>query len=124
MGFISKTCAKTHLPVTSSYKDMDLAEVVALYPNGLKVEGIYDGYARVNGINLMLEGYNEKEWNNIKFVLKRSYAGEDYKDLGKSHDELAQGFFMSDEFLDYCKEKGKFKNHAEYKKAFSKYANW
>ena len=53
MGFFSKTCAKTHLPIVSHYKDIPrLSEVVALLPNGKKFTGSYDGYGRVAGTGL------------------------------------------------------------------------
>ena len=97
---------------------------MVLYPNGKKLEGSYDGYGRVNGIDLLPDGYVEKKWDAIKFVLKDKYAGESYKELGKSGDELAQGYFMSDRFLLYCMKVGSFASYAEYKKAMLKYGDW
>ena len=111
MGFFSKTCAKTNLPVVADCKGFPkLNEIVVLLPNGTKLEGSYDGYGRVGGVSLMPDGYIEQEWDAIKFVLKWKYEGESYKDLGMSHDELAQGYFMSDTFLKVCMEEGSFKN--------------
>jgi hypothetical protein len=125
MGFFSKTCAKTHLPVVADCKGLPrLNEIVALYPNGTKLEGSYDGYGRVNGIDLLPDGYVEKKWDAIKFVLKDKYAGETYKELGNSGDELAQGYFMSDRFLLHCMKVGSFASYAEYKKAMHKYGDW
>ena len=112
MGFFSKTCAKTNLPVVADCKGLPrLNEIVVLYPNGKKLEGSYDGYV-------------EKKWDAIKFVLKDKYAGETYKELGKSGDELAQGYFMSDRFLLHCMKVGSFASYAEYKKAMHKYGDW
>ena len=120
MGFFSKVCSKTYLPVTNPHKGYpDLYQVVALLPNGTKIEGEYDGYGRVGGVDL-----NNTRWNRVKFVLKFAYDGEEYKDLPRSHNELAQGFFMDDQFLDYCMEKKKFDSYKEYEKAFEQYANW
>lgn len=125
MGFFSKTCAKTNLPVVADCKGLPrLNEIVVLLPNGKKLEGSYDGYGRVGGISLMPNGYIEKEWDAIKFVLKDKYAGESYKELGESGDELAQGYFMSDRFLLYCMKVGSFASYADYKKAMYKYGDW
>ncbi len=125
MGFFSKTCAKTHLPVVAQCKDLPrLNEVVVLYPRGKKVEGSYDGYGRVNGEDLFPEGIDMKKWNSLKFVLKEKYAGESYAELGKSGDELAQGYFMSDRFLNHCLRVGSFASYAEYKKAMKEYGDW
>jgi hypothetical protein len=125
MGFFSKTCAKTNLPVVADCKGYpELNEVVVLFPRGKKIEGSYDGYGRVGGVDLIGDAYDESKWDKIKFVLKSKYAGESYKDLGKSGDELAQGYFMSDRFLDLCMEKGSFKSYAEYKKALTEYGDW
>jgi hypothetical protein len=57
-------------------------------------------------------------------VLAEYYNGEEYKDLGPSGDEMAQGFFMDIRFLHHCLRNGPFKSRAEYVKAFKKYANW
>lgn len=125
MGFFSKTCAKTHLPVVAQCKDLPrLNEIVVLLPNGTKLEGSYDGYGRVGGVDLMPDGYVEKEWDAIKFVLKEKYNNESYEELGMSGDELAQGYFMSDRFLKICLDEGSFKNYSAYKKAMEKYGDW
>jgi len=125
MGFFSKTCAKTHLPVVAQCKDLPrLNEIVVLLPNGKKLEGSYDGYGRVGGVDLMPNGYVEKEWDAIKFVLKEKYNNESYEELGMSGDELAQGYFMSDRFLKICLDEGSFKNYSAYKKAMEKYGDW
>ena len=125
MGFFSKTCAKTHLPVVAQCKDLPrLNEIVVLLPNGKKLEGSYDGYGRVGGVDLMPNGYIEKEWDAIKFVLKEKYNNESYEELGMSGDELAQGYFMSDRFLKICLDEGSFKNYSAYKKAMEKYGDW
>ena len=125
MGFFSKTCAKTNLPVVADCKGFPkLNEIVVLYPDGTKLEGSYDGYGRVNDIDLLPDGYEEDKWDALKFVLKWKYEGETYKQLGKSHDELAQGYFMSDTFLKICIEEGSFKNYSEYKKAMKQYGDW
>jgi hypothetical protein len=124
MGFFSKCCAKSHLPIVNKYRDgapPALTEVVALTPNGKKVEGIYDGYGRVGGIELY-EDYND--WRKVKFVLKMHYNGESYDDLPKSYDEMAQGYFMDQRFLTHCMLVKSFKSRADYMKAFKKYAGW
>lgn len=121
MGYTSKVCAKTNLPVVHSdrgYKALNT--VVALLPNGTKIVGSYDGYGRVNGTEV------REQWDDVKFVLAQHYNGEAYDELGSSGRELGQGHFMSDEFLIYCtiKKPQGFKNYTGYKSAFQKYANW
>ena len=125
MGFFSKCCAKSHLPVVTCYKDgapKELTEVVALSPSGKIVEGVYDGYGRVAGEDFADGEYDD--WLKVKFVLKMHYKGESYKDLPKSGDELAQGYFMSNEFLDHCMKVRSFKSRKGYEKAFNELADW
>ena len=125
MGYFSKCCAKTNLPVvvdTLGIPHLNL--VVALMPDGRKFEGSYDGYGRVGGQNVLEYDDGNFVWPKVKFVLRDYYNGETYKELGKSNDEKAQGYFMDKAFLHYCIKNGPFKNRAEYTKAFKKYANW
>ena len=125
MGYFSKTCAKTHLPVVVQALGIPhLNNVVALLPDGTKLEGSYDGYGRVAGKSLMGDDYDHALWQKTKFVLRDYYEGETYEQLGKSGDELAQGYFMDKAFLHYCIMHGPFKNRAQYTRAFKKYANW
>jgi hypothetical protein len=125
MGYFSKTCAKTHLPVVVDALGIPrLNLVVALMPDGRKFEGSYDGYGRVGGENVLEYDDGKWMWPKVKFVLRDHYNGETYDELGKSGDEKAQGFFMDKAFLHYCIMHGPFKNRAEYTRAFKKYANW
>jgi hypothetical protein len=138
MGFFSKCCAKTNLPVVAECKGYPhLHNVVAILPNNQKFRGIYDGYGRVGGVSMIEEAekyvenktsgsrdWHEDGWKKIKFVLSDYYEDEDYKDLPKSYDEMAQGYFMSRKFLDYCMMNGPFKSRAEYTKMFKKLADW
>jgi hypothetical protein len=119
MGFFSKCCAKTHLPIVAPARGIPrLNLVVALLPDGRKVEGSYDGYGRVEGVEL------HDDWDRVKLVLQEHYQGETYDQLGKSGDELGQGYFMSREFLHHCLQHGPFKDRAAYTRAFKKLANW
>jgi hypothetical protein len=119
MGFFSKTCAKTFMPIVAELRGYPrFHNVVALRPNGEIVEGVYDGYGRVNNVEL------HDDWDKVKFVLSSAYNGESYNDLGKSGSELAQGWFMDNQFLLFCAMRDSFKSYAEYKKYFKKYANW
>ena len=125
MGYFSKTCAKTHMPVVVEALEIPrLNMVVALMPDGRKFEGAYDGYGRVGGKNVLEYDDGNFMWPKVKFVLREYYNGEKYEELGKSGDELAQGYFMDKKFLHYCLLKGPFKNRAEYTRAFKKHANW
>jgi hypothetical protein len=98
--------------------------VVALLPDGRIIKGSYDGYCRVDGEDLREMPDGTWIWDKVKFVLAPHYNGETYNEIPKSHDELAQGHFMADEFLDHCRQVGSFKNRAAYVRAFKKYANW
>jgi hypothetical protein len=130
MGFFSKTCAKTNLPIITVHREgsfEELTSIVVLYPDGKKLEGIYDGYGRVidgDDVIPIMEDCGSDEWDDVKFVLSKHYAGETYEQLGKSGRELGQGFFMNDDFLEFCVEKGKFKSYAEYKRKFNEIAGW
>lgn len=122
MGFFSKTCAKTHLPIVHERRGFaSLSKVVALLPDGEIIRGFYDGYGRVNGISL---AEDLDLWDEIKFVLESDYTGEKYNDLPNSGSELGQGHFMSDDFLNYCLLKKKFKDREEYANAFKHLADW
>lgn len=119
MGYFSKCCAKTFLPVVAPSRDIPrLNLVVALLPNGTRAQGPYDGYGRVGGFDL------QRDWDRVKLVLSEYYRGEAYDELGRSGDEMAQGYFMSDQFLHHCLRNGPFKNRAAYMRAFKKLANW
>ena len=125
MGYFSKTCAKTHLPVVvDSLGIPRLNLVVALMPDGRKFEGSYDGYGRVGGQNVLEYDDGKWVWPKVKFVLRDHYNGETYDELGNSGDEKAQGYFMDKAFLHYCIMHGPFKNRAGYTRAFKKYAKW
>jgi len=119
MGYFSKCCAKTHMPVVVAERNIPrLNQVVALLPDGRKIEGSYDGYGRVGGVEL------HQDWDGVKFILREWYEGEGYEDVGKSGNELAQGYFMSKDFLHYCLLKGPFKNRAAYTRTFKQLAGW
>lgn len=133
MGFFSKTCAKTHMPILTVYREggfKEFSAVVALLPTGEKIIGDYDGYGRilVDGKEIKLypedEGCVGEAWDAVKFVIQKAYEGETYDQLGKSGNELAQGYFMDNSFLRQCVLKGKFSSYAEYKKYFKKYGGW
>ena len=125
MGFFSKICAKTYKPVVHQHRGYpELSKIVVLFPNGKKMQGIYDGYGRVDGKDLCPGGYNEEAWTEQKWVLASAYKGEKYDELGPSHDELGQGHFMADEFLDHCMKIESFKSPDEYEQAFNKLADW
>jgi hypothetical protein len=96
---------------------------VALFPDGRKIRGAYDGYGRVGGEEICPGGYDEKTWKACRFVLAKYYEGEGYRDVKPSRDEPAQGHFMCDGFLYYCLST-EFKTFAEYSRAFKKLGGW
>lgn len=125
MGYFSKTCAKSHLPITVQGKGWDqFNKVVALTPEGRVIRGAYDGYGCIGDENLRENVNGQWIWEKVKFVLEPHYNGETYHELPRSGDELGQGYFMSNDFLVFCASHGAFKNRAAYVRAFKKYANW
>lgn len=117
MGFFSKTCAKTNLPVMTEMVGIpDLSDVVALLPNGSRIVGSYDGYGRIGPISLIDDGIFE----DAKFVLKRFYNGESFEELGESHNELGQGYFHDDDLLHAWLKQGGFKTYKDYVEAYNK----
>lgn len=99
MGFFSWTCAKTGLPVMSSYaveghKELDfLCHAVVLFPNGDKITGVYDGYGRIGMIDLL------EVTGPFKMVIRKYYNDEKYDDLRESENEPNQGYFWNDDEL-------------------------
>lgn len=123
MGFFSKTCAKTHLPIVAPARGIPrLNLVVALLPDGSRVIGSYNGYGSVDTDAGRVELHDD--WDRVKLVLQEYYQDEAYEQLGKSGNELGQGYFMSREFLHHCLQHGPFKDRAAYTRAFKKLANW
>jgi hypothetical protein len=123
MGFHSKTCAKTHLPVLVPARNIPkLNHIVALLPTGEIYHGTYDGYGRIETADGVID-LNAK-WSKVKLVLRVYYEGEQYDDLGPSKSELSQGYFADNKFIHFCLLQGPFKNHGAYVRAFKKHANW
>ena len=82
MGYFSKCCCKTNLPVTVYGKGCDdFNRVVALTPDGRIVRGSYDGYGEVGGHELREDAHGKWIWDNVKFVLEPYYNGEKYDEL-------------------------------------------
>lgn len=93
MGFFSKKCAVSKIPVMSSYVGAPvLSDVVALTPNGSVVRGTYDGYGRINGEDI--------DFESVKLVLAPFYTGQTYGELGKSPWDDGQGYFYGDDEVD------------------------
>ena len=95
MGFFAKTCAKCKKSVVSRYKVEDHralpweAQAMAYLPNGEReVVGLYDGYGRINGTDLM------EHWDDLKMIHSQCHAeGDHYDNLPESGDCPSQGFF-------------------------------
>lgn len=94
MGFFAKTCAKCKKSVVSSYKVQDgRAEswesiARAYHPDGGTTSGVYDGYGRINGHDLM------QDWDDLKMVHAKCVVdGDTFENLPKSEDCPSQGFF-------------------------------
>jgi hypothetical protein len=119
MGFFSKLCSVSNLPVMADTTGLgdDASEVVVVFKNGSTLRGVYDGYGRVGGEDLL------DDWDNIKFVLRKYYAGQTYAELGKSHDDPGQGFFYDDETIVAWHEQGGFASFEEFVTAWREVSN-
>ncbi len=98
MGFFSWRCAKTKLPILTDLVDWPkevrhLSEAVALFANGDRIRGSYDGYGRVGSFD------NLADHSGFKIVVARHYAGESYDQLPASESDLNQGYFWNDRDL-------------------------
>lgn len=114
MGYFSKLCAKTFLPVMAVRADVpELSRVVALFPNGKIVMGVYDGYGRVDDLDMDYETFE-----SIKFVLANHYAGETYDALGESPNDPGQGWFYNDADLRAWIAKGGFSSADEHRRHY------
>lgn len=100
MGFFSWKCAKSDAPVMA---DMGVqgtpydfsSKVVVLFKNGDRITGTYDGYGRVNGVELV--DYPEEYW---RMVIERYYNGESFDQLPKNKYDPGQGWFYDDAELE------------------------
>ncbi len=101
MGFFSFTCAKTGLPVMAGEacrlpSELGMCNVVAVYSNGERFEGVYDGYGRVDGEQV----YDEIGRGTLKLVLKQFYnPAVAFDALGKCRGDPGQGYFHDWEFI-------------------------
>jgi len=103
MGFFSWCDAKTGISIPA-YPYADLPEaashVVVLLPNGIKIQGVYDGYGCV-GSSSLVESFEEQNrdswWGKLKMVRADHYNGETYNQLKKSKNCPHQGYFYPQE---------------------------
>lgn len=111
MGFFSKCCAKTHLPVLYDHPQFrrlapHLTKVVVLLRNGEVYNANYDGY----GLGLV----NSGQWDDAKLVLQSAYAGETYGQLPDSEHEPQQGFFFTVQEVEALARIPAFPSHDAY----------
>lgn len=119
MGFTSFTCAKSHLPImagTSWTGSDEMCDVVALSPDGAKIEGRYDGYGGIDGRTLDIDDLIAYR---VKFVLKKYYTGETYEQLAKSGNELGQGHFHDEEWIEKLYRAGPLNSYQAYVDAYN-----
>ena len=99
MGFFSWRCAKSDKPVMAEVAVRNTpwafaSEVVVLFNNGDLISGTYDGYGRVDGVELI--DYSEERW---RMVIDQFYNGETFDQLSQNKYDQGQGFFYNDEDL-------------------------
>ncbi len=120
MGFFSKLCAVSNLPVMSERAGLpDFSEVVALFPSGSILRGSYDGYGRIEGVSLMDD--SRYDFDDAKFVLAKFFKpGTTYDQLPVSQYDPGQGWFYSDDDLLRWMAQGGFKSVNEFNEAFNR----
>ena len=99
MGFFSWRCAKSDKPVMAEVAVQGTpwqfaSRVIVMFNNGNRISGIYDGYGRVDGFELV--DHPEERW---RMVIEDYYNGEQFTDLPKNKHDIGQGFFYNDEDL-------------------------
>jgi len=100
MGFFSWQCAKSEKPVMAEVavrgSNWEFAsDVVVLFKNGDRITGIYDGYGRVNGFELV--DLPEDRW---RMVIEKYYDNETFDKLPQNKYDRGQGFFYNDDELE------------------------
>lgn len=98
MGFFSNKCSKSKISIPAGFTGLpeEASTVVVVMPNGNTYEGIYDGYGRVENLDvadLMLE-------NKLKWVRKDHYKGESYNELDVADNCEFQGYFYDQQDMD------------------------
>ena len=100
MGFFSWRCAKSDKPVMAEVAVRGTpwefaSKVVVLFKNGDRISGIYDGYGRVDGFELL--DVDERSW---RMVIEKFYNNETFDALPQNKYDQGQGFFYNDEDLE------------------------
>lgn len=107
MGFFSKCCAKTHLPVLCDNAWGEVAprltNIVVLTRGEKPFRAAYDGY-----------GLHLEDFDDAKFVLADAYSGERWEDLPESGYEPGQGFFHDEALIEALAASAGFRSHREY----------
>jgi hypothetical protein len=98
MGFFSSKCSKSKISIPAE-RAAGLPEaastVVVVSPKNKIIEGVYDGYGNVDGIDisdLMNDG-------SLRWVRKDLYKGETYAQLSPAEHCESQGYFYDEEEL-------------------------
>ena len=100
MGFFSWRCAKSEKPVMANMGVQNTpwafaSKVIVLFENGDRISGSYDGYGRVDGLELL--DYSESRW---RMVIEDFYNGESFDQLPKNKHDPGQGWFYDDSDLE------------------------
>lgn len=121
MGFFSYTCAKSNLPILAGTSWGDRPEattVVVVFKDGRSaVHGQYDGYGRVDGVEVM----EDIESGRAKMVLRKYWQQERFSGLGKNENEPGQGHFHDEQFIDELYSAGPLPSARDYYAALQKY---
>jgi len=127
MGFSSWTCAKTNLPIlnSTSGRIKEQYEVVALFQNGDKITGTYDGYGRLDisggagRIEYIFPAVNE---GSVKLVLNKFYKPEEdtFESVERNEHDPGQGHFHDPKKVAAWYAKGGFKTYKAYCNAYKK----
>lgn len=108
MGYFSWTCARTRLPILAAGPAMALGEmgrtlsnVTLVGQDGAVAAGVYDGYGRISGLDLIETDWARKiDAGKAALVLSAWYDEEPLARIGgRSRHDPGQGFFHDTEDL-------------------------
>lgn len=122
MGFSSVCCAKTFLPILAGAAggEPETTEVVALFKNGDRITGHYDGYGRIEGTLTIDNIYDTMDSGEMKMVLRKFVDGVKFDDLPRNQHDPGQGYFHNLPVVVKWYAAGGFETYADYLDAYEK----
>ena len=106
MGFFSWTCAKSKKPILAGvhndWYSHEFSRVTAVYPNGDRISGRYDGYGRIETASgSEIDVAESMDMGKApKLVLTHFYDNEKWSDLSKNESDRGQGYFYGNDEME------------------------